>query len=86
MPSTSCDVNGRCQPSPRNSSLAQSVSRVPGPPSATASHHITQSERMKIGSARMRCVTMRSILSDSVRDARRAERLNVSPTIFPMYS
>ena len=59
-------MNGRCQPSPRNPSFAQSVSFVPGPQSETARNHITQSETTKIGSARILFVTTLSILSDSV--------------------
>ena len=67
LPSTSCVVNGRCQPSlPRRPSFAQSVSFVPGPDSATARNHIAHKERMKTGNARIRCVTKRSILSENV--------------------
>ena len=81
----SCVVNGRCQPSsPRKPSLAQSVRIVPGPFSATASHHMAQSEMMKMGSARMRWVTILSILSESDVDALRGERANVVSTIFWM--
>ena len=83
LPSTvhSCVVNGRCQPSPRKPSFAQSVRIVPGPFSATASHHMTQSERIKIGNARMRCVTNLSILSEREVDALRDERVRTVPTM-----
>ena len=81
-PGTCHDVNGTRQlPPPSSPSFTQSVRHAPGPPSATASHHIAQSVRAKSGSAKIRCVTTRSILSESSVDARRGERVNVAAMI-----
>ena len=42
---------------------------------------MTQSERIKIGNARMRCVTNLSILSEREVDALRDERVRTVPTM-----